>query len=109
MSQESADFALYWRHFDFTREEYIGWCILSFHTIHFFLLWLFWKWENVQIGIFTLLGCLMLNAERLNQYLAQQQWLARQNYFDSSGMFFTIVIGGPGIPVKYRHTLLLYY
>ena len=41
----------------------------------------------------------MLYAEKLNELLAQQKWISRQNYFDSSGMFFTIVIGAPGIVI----------
>ena len=61
------------------------------------LLWLTWNRENFQILIFTFLGCLMLYAEKLNELLAQQKWISRQNYFDSSGMFFTIVIGAPGM------------
>lgn len=34
--------------------------------------------------VFTLLGGLMLAAEKINELLAQQQWMSRQNYFDSS-------------------------
>ena len=107
---EEASFDLYWRHFDMTKDEYIGWLIISFHFSHFckfntinislnqisVLLWLCWNRENCQILIFTFLGCLMLYAEKLNELLAQQKWISRQNYFDSSGMFFTIVIGAPG-------------
>merc|ERR1712212_719987 len=95
MTNEESIFDLYWRHFDMTRDEYIGWCLLSFHLTHFVLLWLTWRRENMQIILFTSLGAMMLCAERINEYLAQQQWLARQNYFDSSGFFFTCVIGGP--------------
>ena len=32
---EEASFDLYWRHFDMTKEEYIGWLIISFHFSHF--------------------------------------------------------------------------
>merc|ERR1712113_1053914 len=83
MTNEDNMFDLYWRHFDMTREEWIGWCLVSFHTTHFLLLWLCWKNENAQMIIFTLLGLLMLGGERVNEMLAQQQWLSRQNYFDS--------------------------
>ena len=38
---------------------------------------------------------MMLCAERINERLASQQWLSRQNYFDSSGMFFTCAIAIP--------------
>ena len=97
MADESM-FDLYWRHFDMTREEWIGWCLLSFHATHFckwfqilhysswisVLLWLCWRHESAQMVVFTLLGGLMLAAEKINELLAQQQWLSRQNYFDSS-------------------------
>ena len=32
---EEASFDLYWRHFDMTKDEYIGWLIISFHFSHF--------------------------------------------------------------------------
>jgi len=102
---EEGSFDLYWRHFDMTKEEYIGWLIISFHFSHFFLLWLAWSRENLQILMFTFLGCLMLYAEKLNELLAQQKWISRQNYFDSSGMFFTIVIGAPVV----MHLLILLF
>ena len=35
----------------------------------------------------------MLGAEYLNKWLASQKWLSHQNYFDSSGMFFTCAVG----------------
>ena len=47
----------------------------------------------MQILIFTILGGLMLGAEYLNKWLASQKWLSHQNYFDSSGMFFTCAVG----------------
>jgi len=102
---EETSFDLYWRHFDMTREEWVGWIILSFHLSHFLLLWLCWRRENAQMLIFTTLGLLMLAAEYVNEWLAQQQWLSRQNYFDSSGMFFSLVIGGPVVV----HLLILLF
>jgi hypothetical protein len=47
--------------------------------------------------MFLSLGIMMFFAEKINEYLAAQKWLSTQNYFDSSGMFFTCAVA---IPVK---------
>jgi len=88
-------YSSYWQHFDLQTSDKLLWILISFHVAHFGLLWLSWKCENVQIGIFLCLGVMMLNAERLNELLAQQQWIAHTNYFDSSGMFFTCAVAIP--------------
>ena len=33
--KDTGTFDAYWSHLDFTREDYIGWCLLGFHIFHF--------------------------------------------------------------------------
>merc|ERR1712019_322901 len=87
MSEEDP-MSIYWRHFDIRQSDKLYWILGSFHISHFGLLWFSWNRENLQIGMFIVLGCLMFCSEKLNEILAQQRWLAHTNYFDSSGMFF---------------------
>lgn len=95
--EEDDIFGVYWRHFDIAKTDKLYWILGSFHVSHFGLLLFSLKRENLQIFMFLSLGIMMFFAEKINEYLAAQKWLSTQNYFDSSGMFFTCAVAIPVI------------
>jgi len=68
----------------------------GFHISIFFLLLIFKKYTNFQIGMFFGLMVLALLSETFNQY-GSDHWksFSRQDYFDKGGLFFTVVYSTP--------------
>eukprot|EP00088_Acartia_fossae_P027035 TRINITY_DN27821_c1_g1_i1.p1 TRINITY_DN27821_c1_g1~~TRINITY_DN27821_c1_g1_i1.p1 ORF type:complete len:143 (+),score=7.66 TRINITY_DN27821_c1_g1_i1:49-477(+) len=70
--------------------------IIVFHVTLCILIILTRKFLKTQIVVFTVLLCSVLSAEKLNELLAQNYAVfARQQYFDSNGMFISLIWSMP--------------
>lgn len=88
------DFNSYIRSIDFS-DPFI-WGLCTFHLLALLLILSTRHFANVQIGIFLSLLSMVYFSEYLNE-LAAQKWklFSRQQYFDSNGMFVSIVFSMP--------------
>jgi hypothetical protein len=79
---------------DWTEPWLMG--LVIFHVVTFCLILMLRQHEYIQAGIFVTIGLLALSAEHLNEWAAAN-WksFAGQQYFDSSGVFISVVLSCP--------------
>ncbi|RMX43094.1 hypothetical protein pdam_00006844 [Pocillopora damicornis] len=79
---------------DWTEHWLIG--LIVFHTATFLCVICTRKYTNFQIVLFLLLLGLAFASEQINT-LGAQHWrtFAKEQYFDSAGLFITVVYSGP--------------
>jgi len=70
--------------------------LIIFHTVTFLCVLTTRKYTNFQVVLFLLLLGLAFVSEQVN-ILGAKYWrmFAREQYFDSAGMFITVVYSGP--------------
>jgi len=70
--------------------------VVLFHVITFLLILLSRNYLKTQIAFFTMLLASVLCTEGINEYLAKNfAAFSRQQYFDSEGMFISLVWSAP--------------
>ncbi|KAF2356065.1 Transmembrane protein 18 [Trinorchestia longiramus] len=74
--------------------------ILATHVLLLVAVWLLRRFFYLLAGLFLLILATVYNAEAINKYGAQN-WnrFSRQQYFDSSGMFISLVFSLPLISI----------
>ncbi|KAJ7378926.1 Transmembrane protein 18 [Desmophyllum pertusum] len=79
---------------DWSEHWLIG--LIAFHTATFLCVLSTRKYTNFQVVLFLLLLGLAFASEQFN-ILGAKYWstFAREQYFDSSGLFITVVYSGP--------------
>lgn len=88
------DFNTYLRSIDYTDPLIIG--LISFHIGILVTILLTRRYTNFQIFIFLTLLSMVYFSESINEFAAEKWKLfTRQQYFDSNGMFVSIVFSMP--------------
>ncbi|CAH3192108.1 unnamed protein product [Porites evermanni] len=79
---------------DWTEHWLIG--LITFHALTFLCILSTRKWLNFQVVLFLCLLGLALTSEQLNT-LAAKHWrmFSQEQYFDSHGLFISVVYSGP--------------
>uniref|UniRef100_A0A8C5QM36 Transmembrane protein 18 n=1 Tax=Leptobrachium leishanense TaxID=445787 RepID=A0A8C5QM36_9ANUR len=79
---------------DWTEPWLIG--LVAFHVLCFTITCISFKYYKLQIGFFLLLVGLVGSAEYINE-VAASSWrsYSKQQYFDSTGMFISLVFSAP--------------
>lgn len=89
---------VYWPHFYFQIDWYDPLCLalISFHIIVTLATFFTRNHGNFQVLLFLLLILLVYFSESINEFAAHNwRTFSRQQYFDSKGMFISIVFSVP--------------